>query len=132
MKLQDQVCTLEQAKQLKAFGIYQYCLFAYVGTNEVELKNNNIVYTDGYDWHDHPGYAAYPFQYSAFTAAELGEMLKGFNLPIYWKLWAEWCYKEGDQPVGYGNEAVARASMLIYLLKQNIITTAEVNQRLKQ
>jgi hypothetical protein len=61
MKLEDQVCSLEYAKKLKELGISQESLFCYTNDYDLEflpseIRNCNICI-------------------SAFTVAELGEML---------------------------------------------------------
>jgi hypothetical protein len=76
MNIENQVCTLEQAKLLRSLGIHKTSLFCYAGTKAEDIA---IVYTCGYDWHDHPGYCAYPLQFSAFTVAELSAMLPDYG-----------------------------------------------------
>jgi hypothetical protein len=135
MKLQDQVCTEHQAKQLVALGIECETLFYHVfpkdkkkisthrGVHAMFYAKDIIAENEG-DEFDHEMAPAY-------TVAELGLILKDRGLPIYWELWKEWAFKVGDQPQGYGTEAVARAALLIHLLEKGSITAAEVNQRLQ-
>lgn len=123
MKIEDQVCTLDQAKRLNDLGVVQGASAFYHNTNSGEIEHNSHHKT-GTFYH-----AKYCF--SAFTVAELGVMLKGRTMPIWWDLWEGFCYKEGSQPRGYGTEAQARAAMLLYLLENKCITAEEVNKRLE-
>lgn len=130
MKLEDQVCGLELAKKLKELGVKQESIFAWA---EVNQGGNNwkyqVVQSD---------FQADCEYISAFTVAELGEML-----PLYLKRDAnsglpfsvERCglqtYKTYDGKgwvVCYDflsrsgrTEANARAKMLIYLLENKLI-----------
>jgi hypothetical protein len=90
-------------------------------------------------------------RYSAFTSGELGVMLPGTffqNGESYWLdvskgVDGDWCFyytsyfKEPfrfpntTKEKYFQNEAVARADLLIYLLKEKLITVEEVNARLK-
>lgn len=141
MKLSEQVCTLEQAKKLYALGVERRSLF--------------------YHFHGRIEHEAFGSEYySAFTVAELGVMLqKGeigipvyeseintssetfttvsietwitpniFNCAIVNKEFPDRVYKECKSRY----EAEARAAMLIYLLENNLVTPAEINQRLTQ
>lgn len=122
MKLEDQVVSLELAKKLKELGVQQDSYFMYFpiydhhsGTAEViewrlvceknEIHGSEII--------------------SAFTVAELGEMLKDYDLECVWF--------EGEQAYGafqtnsgvdtcYGRtEAEARAKLLVYLLESKLM-----------
>lgn len=135
MKLQDQVCTEHQAKQLVKLGVECDALFywvypkdknkisTYKGVHAMFYAKEIIAENDGNEF-DHD-------MAPALTTAELGIVLKDWGLPIHWKLWNEWCFKVGDQPQGYGTEAVARAALLIHLLEKGSVTAVEVNQRLQ-
>lgn len=120
MKLEDQVVSLDLAKRLKELGVKQ--------------KSHFIWANGGYKWFvspDHeiirindPGYAQ-PWP-SAFTVAELGEML-----PHNYSTWRrtnndrEWWVS--DLATGrYGEhtattEADSRAKMLIYLIEKGLV-----------
>ena len=65
MKLEDQVCSFELAKQLKEFGVKQDSYFVYTMS---ENTNISIIPHDELD-------GMYAFKWAAFTVAELGEML---------------------------------------------------------
>lgn len=132
MKLESQVCTKQQADRLKELGVTQDSLFSFfkapshagICLTDMRVRHVWILSGSPYDEED--------IEFAAtFTVAELGVVLKDWGLPIYWKLWNEWCFKVGDQPQGYGTEAVARAALLIHLLEKGSITADEVNQRLQ-
>ena len=157
MKLEQQVCSLELAKKLKELGVKQESLFHWYlkpydnGLDEYwEIWQLDFCYIPGgffgkssdeedcVENENLSEYVADSEQYSAFTVAELGEMLP-FELEG-----AHWIYdleskKEGGQwVIGYLNsggdalndkgffsadtEADARAKMLIYLLENKLIT----------
>jgi len=124
MKLEQQVCTLEQAKRLKELSVFGYSHFVWMNNK----NNDHLPFIDTNDgetrnWMECLG--------SAYTVAELGVMLPHSHLPKYFKLWDEWSYKEEDGSVrGYSLEAHARAAFLIYLIENNFATAEEVNQRL--
>ena len=121
MKLKDQVCSLELAKKLKKLGVEQESLFNWVNeklTFEQPSKEFKVASTS---W------------YSAFTVAELGELLpKGWHSTKPWNdyeqeskgkwvciLWGE--SGETKEAFYAKNEANARAKMLIYLSEKNLI-----------
>lgn len=121
MKLEDQVVSLDLAKKLKELGVKQESLFFWSS-----IEGKGIFFSDKATW---------PSAYSAFTAAELGEILpieiKGHPLVIRHQAFKEgvawtinyvypigltaWLYKYAD------TEADARAKMLIYLIEQKLI-----------
>ena len=122
MKLENQVVSLELAKKLKELGVKQESLFYWV------LLENEF----GKDWiiiqGDDSIEAVYKNnKYSAFTVAELGEILpelclsgntgEGFN-----------CWKFRNihdlafyNPAQSKTEADARAKMIIYLIENKLI-----------
>lgn len=128
MKLEDQVVSLELAKQMKELGFEQESVW-YWGTmgDLTQSRMGSSMYNkEGFGTSDLVPYT------SAYTVAELGEMLPdkcsyypGRDLP--------WCchYQEGNpenhlQPFvvhrEYGlTEADSRASMLIYLKKKGLL-----------
>jgi hypothetical protein len=164
MKLEDQVCTLEQAKRLKELGVRQDASYA------AWLKNNCQEETEFLCWPvispgvSHKGYSS-PAKgclegFSAFTVAELGVMMPARVMsggddyfPQIHKGRRGWYIQyqtnkkdvvvnadgDIDRPRGYlyntyrvaYNMAEAYASYLILLLENNVITPAEVNERLK-
>lgn len=131
MKLENQVCTLEQAKRLFTLLGLNESLLNYVSEND---KSYEIVVCNGYSWSDFPAYSGYKYKYPAFTVAELGLVLPFGEYDT-----AQWDYgwriytDGGDGAMGdvyFNTEAEARAAMLIFLLENNIISPDEVNKRL--
>lgn len=138
MKLENQVCSLELSKKLKELGVRQDSLYYHECPKwDEEQKASQLVGILRKPPEEKEGEPNY---YSAFTVAELGELL-----PI--------CIKDGEYYlqirnigvtganwiVSYSsmtnnniwesfnstNEADARAKMLIYLIKNKLI---EVNK----
>ena len=126
MKLENQVCSLELAKKLKELGVPQESLFYWFVDNEQNL----LAYKTpiGGTMPNGGGVANKYFEqaecYSAFTVAELGEMLKTkYSLPAYsgglWRNVVNW----GDGfTFAENTEADARVKMLIYLLENKLLT----------
>jgi len=122
MKLENQCVSLELAKKLKELGVEQDSLFWWyqvVGT----IKSETEV-----DWQIK--YGNYDNGYSAFTVAELGEMLfyryDSFLVSKQWidyKKGEEWCCQDtAKKEFQYANtEANARAKCLIYLVESGIM-----------
>lgn len=122
MKLEDQVCSLELSEKLKELGVKQESLFWYTcfknGTTDIHFQ---------YDRKHIP-----PAHYSAFTVAELSEMMPA-TLIIYKKFKEHWeCVYEPIgisfmeyEPIRIGftgkNEADVRAKMLIYAIENDLI-----------
>jgi len=119
MKLEQQVCSLELAQKWKEFGVKQESLFYwYPKTNAiVTLSPTTSEITEGI-W------------VSAFTVAELGEMLpelcmsgrcEGGNYNCWWL--SDMCIRDIKHMNNYQTkiEADARAKMLIYLLENKLI-----------
>ncbi len=138
MKLQDQVCTLEQAKRLKELGVNGN-IYSWL-TTICEPISTFLVST-GTEMQDN--------EWPAFTVAELGEMLpNGFktrkNIEAKYRVNSEipnkWICSGGCLAISrkafhqtnkqYDTEAQARAEMLIYLLENKLIDANKVNQRL--
>src|SRR5438874_1108848 len=78
MKLEQQVCSLELAKKLKELGAKQESLFYWVDLNfggaRGELKPYPMFYQQQRPWDKGDLYSEH-WLASAFTVAELGEML---------------------------------------------------------
>lgn len=137
MKLQDQVCTLKQAKRLMILGVRQDCSHAAWLRNECHDEKTFWCWPVEAQGISNKGYSA-PAKgclegFSAFSVAELGIMLPpGVHPPqkstldlIYW-------YEMiGDRFRKFETEAHARAELLIDLLERNVTTVDEVNQRLQ-
>lgn len=117
MKIEQQVCTLEQAKRLKELGIEQRSIFYHFGG-----KVTNVAWGNDY--------------FAAFTVAELGVMLlsdcKTQIISGYWSASFHSLNNKSYYESGFTTEAEARAAMLIYLLENNLTTASSVNTRLKE
>lgn len=139
MKLKDQVCSLELAKKLKELGVKQESLFYWAtdgNRNWLDIKINGLFYDFNFQVADDDFYKRNEFyQYSAFTVAELGEMLpKGHwtngavckgccdrNLNYFCEYEIDFENPEAKKELIYANtEANARAKMLIYLLENKL------------
>lgn len=135
MKIQDQVCTLEQAKRLKELGINQQSHYSWDLDNvhgwrvkglAADVLNSNSRL-----------FELVESAVSAFTVAELGVMLGGKEhyLPYFTgKVWQRMTKKRQytNITITGESEGEARAAMLIHLLTNNHsgLTPDEVNQRL--
>lgn len=117
MKLESQVVSLDIAKKLKELGVKQESCFAWVdhtidGTSESLM----LLFIGGKN---------YKKMFSAFTVAELGEMLQEeeSELPTYLSSTGEWvAVYETTLIGGATTEADARGKMLIYLIENNLIS----------
>lgn len=132
MKPEDQVVSLELAKQLHKLGIKQKSLFYWEKIEDMD--NYSLVVSDNFGSDVESLYHPY---YSAYTVAELGETLP------HWC----WTYKHEDysgfgcwfgsgenvpsrvceeyEPTNFDaeTEADARAKMLIYLIENDLLHT---------
>lgn len=131
MKLEDQCCSLELAKQLKMLGVRQESVFVYQFTNVGQ--NTKPIYFELRDWagrNEILGFVA------AFTVAELGEMLPNIVVSDFSKEWYRpfsrkhpvgWCCSlmEGNhqylEHFTADTEADARAKMLIHLIETGVV-----------
>lgn len=110
MQLEKQVCSLEQAKKLKELGIVQLSLFSYddgtlwgqtkITVGPIDQAMNNCAGI-----------------FSAFTVAELGQMLGRFA-------------RNTSSLSDGGNEAFDRADDLIHLLEIGELLVDGCNERL--
>lgn len=129
MKLENQVCSIDLAKKLKELGVAQKSIwnwFPYYEFVNKEDKNPTQIYRL------REGGIIGKGHYSAFTVAELGEMLpeqvytiKGEGDFYCWSD-IEWTNEEGlfddhIDPIYADTEADARAKMLIYLIENKLI-----------
>ena len=124
MKLEQQVTSLELSQKLEKLGVKQESLFYWY----INPWNEAVGLADKKEIKIRPELKEV---FSAYTVAELGEMLKEGMLGS-WKTYNKgWSCKyeyEDDDPepiaeVGGGDtEANARAKMLIYLLENKLIT----------
>jgi hypothetical protein len=120
MKLENQVTNLELSKKLKELGVKQESLFWWVGSKNDEwfvmsLRSDEKDLMVG-------GKEGRKEGYSAFTVAELGEMLpKQFGTTKdhqdRWYVYNRIGYEEQYADT----EANARAKMLIYLIENKLM-----------
>lgn len=122
MTLESQVVSLELAKRLKELGVKQESCFWWCDPSDGDKTDVGFIRDN------HVGYKVY---YSAFTVAELGEMLpvrdgdKNFTYKrgyaqdkgFYWLIYGG----EDNEKMTANTEADARAKMLIYLKEQGLI-----------
>lgn len=131
MELEQQVCSLPLAQRLKELGVKQESEFMWVpklaSTTAVTAYDGHTLERNDGGWAD--------TCISAFTVAELGEMLRdvederqslGFSFPAYWWQrkkweWKSWTDEPENTTVSADTEAEARAKMLIYLLENGLI-----------
>jgi len=127
MKLEDIVCTLEQAEKLKELGVQQDSHFFWVDRKD----KSKLVYAKTIEF-----LQTLPI-FSAFTVSELGQMLdsetgtqrNGSEDSEY----ANWEWADDSNQLGMGmfaTEVEARADMLITLLEKNLIKVEICNERL--
>lgn len=149
MKLEQQVCSLELAKKLKALGVKQESLFYW---SEHDKEGPCILF-EPIAGRAEPYTAFWYLSYSAFTVAELGEMLphtvRAFNPRTrsednyylhYWSLpdGTGWYieYHTPHRKTRFGSDAThcahweeadteanARARLLIHLIENNLLPT---------
>ena len=123
MELRKQTVCEELSNKLKELGIKHESLFYhyqhFIGRWD-DMRNYWGEYiTASYcfmDWKEAE-------TVSAFTVAELGEILKDDMMPEYSKIEKVWIryYKEKGKFLKADNEADARAKMLIYLIENNLL-----------
>lgn len=113
MELEQQVCSLELAQKMKELNVPQQSIFMW--------KDGEVLFWGGGEPKDFV---------SAFTVAELGGIFPPnvalpFKRPAMGedKVWYEkWYWSNEDGRHEAENEADARAKMLVYLLKNKLIT----------
>jgi hypothetical protein len=118
MELSKQVVSLELAQKLKELLVKQESLFYWQemldGSYEAKFMMGNLLPLDGTEGNC----------ISAFTVAELGEMLSGIYMPFKdengRKPWL-WIEPDTGNKTWEETEADARAKMLIYLVESKVI-----------
>lgn len=144
MTLEQQVTSLELSKRLRELGVKQESFFGWYFPNEDKIRKDekwdapNIqIVGSGNEW------AWHDLQYSAFTVAELGELLPWYIESRFLEDADKWLEIQKDENVDDSvrwnvsyqdemgtdlfevfdsSEADARAKMLIYLLENKLIT----------
>lgn len=124
MKLENQVVSLELAKKLKELGVKQESQFMWwKGAGEGYLRPTDW---SQFNMEPKPMYSTADLRerFSAFTVAELGEMLsttENNNQIRDTKVFTQWgCDYETHRTLA-PTEADVRAKMLIYLLENKLI-----------
>jgi len=126
MKLEKQICSLEHAKKLKELGVKQESEWIWAIMNIGAGQSAYIYNTVG-----DKGYHR-DVEYSAFTVAELGEMITkygkhgndlpkwdyGWQCPQFMNILHNAENIEGQWDL---TEANARAKMLIYLIENKLL-----------
>ncbi|HYK01335.1 MAG TPA: hypothetical protein VE974_06235 [Thermoanaerobaculia bacterium] len=125
MKLEQQVVSLELAKKLKELGVKQESYLCWLNEN---FSNSYDDYQHVVEKSDYQGGWHIKDRISAFTVAELGEMLKQSGLSsgysdedIGW--YCQSTIHNKFDLIGEESEADARAKMLIYLLENDLLKT---------
>jgi hypothetical protein len=116
MKIEDQVCSLELAQKLKELGVKQSSLFSFIYYKGMTFTGYELKQT---------AWKLEDQEYvSAFTVAELGEMLPENIITFKFKEMYECCFLNSPHRTNFTfkTEANARAKMLIYLLENGFIT----------
>lgn len=136
MELEKQVCSFELAKELKELGVKQDSLFYWIPSSVGYILTSSFV--DILSDQECNIYLetikkTIPDKiYSAFTVAELGEILPGFlleiNLRIFKNNLDEFCITYGNYSIIFHdkNESNARAKMLIHLIKNELIKVGKL------
>jgi len=138
MKIENQVCTLDQANKIKELGIEQHSLFSFMAYGS-EFKGDEKPCFNNYYKADSSSF----LWASAFTCAELGIIIPdGFTLSevtAHIEPHKQWICgrviaEEEDYDYDFcefgATEAQARANMLIYLLETDKTTAEICNKRL--
>lgn len=136
MKLQDQVCTLAQAKTLQGLGVKKESCFYWTYVDDFDVPHLE----------DHDLIEGCVKKFRAYTVSELGQMLpQKFNVAGFGETqlliakYDKWyVLYVATETAPYAKErsdslAESMAAMLIFLLERKIITAArldEIEQRL--
>lgn len=137
MKLEDQVCSLDLAKKLKELGVKQDSYFYWVREFREEMPPFKLQSGRRPDSIE---------DCSAFTVGELGEMLPTKTRDSFQVMSVKdggwYCVREEVRVSALANtrhvgqhrdewantEADARAKMLVYLIENNLLKVAQINQ----
>lgn len=129
MNLESQCVSLELAKQLKEAGVPQKSLFYW---HERRASNDGSDWKDGVWLNESNGILSdddYEFVFSAFTVAELGELLTGHRIAYGRTISVGWGCWFGDDEAFYDeHEANCRAKMLLYLVQNNLINPSTLSE----
>lgn len=122
MKIEDQVCSSEPGKKLKELGVKQdsvffWCRIRDLETDYIDIMRERDICVKENDY-------SVEIICSAFTVAELGEMLPDwvdFTQKYHnsSSIWYRCFIKEPTMWIDENKEADVRAKMLIYLLSED-------------
>lgn len=118
---EKQVCSLEYSRELEKLGVRQNSIFYW---RKYSLcKNTDLYYIPNKELDLLVLSGQLEYNFSAFTVAELGEMLPSKYIKEIEKVKTDWYFPEKYDVIGnlQFTEANARAKMLIYLLENKII-----------
>jgi hypothetical protein len=117
MNLEKQVVSLELAQRLKELGVKQNAYFSWY--KQSNFGNEYILSISGETNIEN---------YSAFTSAEVGELLEKDVTYKFKNTGDEWYLCDNcENSTGADTEADARAKMLIYLIENNLIKLEDIN-----
>lgn len=123
MKIENQVCSYDQAQILVQLGIKMKSYFLY--NSRKDIMESWIV--DGTEDHFLP----------AFTVAELGAMLPNTCFSCFSVQYSDgWeaCYSDNIPSIHLAHhktEAESRAALLIHILEKGVVLVSEINERIK-
>lgn len=122
MKIEDQVCSLEQAKKLNKLGVLQGCSILFYDTRKrgrLQFNSNPV-----------GGYKDADSCFSAFTISEFGLMIgKGTKAAEKHWQWLIDCVNSGlSGTVSYNT--VALAGFVITQIENGDLSVEEINKRL--
>lgn len=131
MKIENQVCTLQQAKKLKELGVKQESTLYWIHDNQLAYPDNEYngnkraVITYGIYGRIGVEVTEVSIIASAFTVAELGEMIVHnsdrravYRIDGVWKFVDE----KTDLWNEFTTEAQARAAILIHLIESSLLS----------
>lgn len=151
MKLQDQVCTIEQALKFEELGIKNHWHEGTLKWTRHEKRIGSVVYP--VDWHVVPSTYLDGFGHNgspwALNCAELGIMMPEYFISYYNEHAGSWMWQAvepnihtiDDEGVGmevthydgeyYETEAEARAAAVLYAIDKGLVTVKEINGKLR-
>ena len=131
MKLENQVCSITQAKRLKELGIIQESFFSYFKcTSHAGICNSDMSTRHVWILTGNPYYTEDIELTAAFTVAELGAMLSTMTCNLRKSDNGDYWYAYLDTYQQFKTEAEGRAALLIFRLERKAITVDEVNHLL--
>jgi len=139
MKIENQVCSLDQAKKLKELGVSNGSAFVWFNFKFPVDKKDTLMLVSLVEGVNsamaHANTAVFVHLFPAFTAAELGELLPSEVTTerepgIEMHVWV--CADSMNYEVAFpaNTEAQAKADLLIWLLEKGHETPEDANARL--